>query len=431
MNIKSKKMKILHLVCFPLFGSGSGTFVRKLAEKTAKEFPEDEVAILSVDKKSTFQGVKIFPLKLPFNVAFTGHPDWKKYKLYSELNQREINTLYESFRRQTIRVVDMFKPDIIHVHHASIFSSIAHYIKAVYGINYVVSVHGTGVLCADQDKRWIPLVRPGLESAFYVIPVSSDTKKWMLRVFGESYKNKTRVRPGGVDIEAFPKSGTTEIVDKMYNLDNKDVVIFAGKLTKVKGVEYLLKAAPKIDAKIFIIGGGEDKKRLEQLAKKLNLKNVVFTGYKGKDSIEEFRQFYRRASVFVFPSVWDEPLGLVALEAMSSSTPVVASDKGGISLAVKNGYNGFLIPSKSPEAISKKVNILLHDKKLQKKFSQNARATVESKFSWRLISRKFHEWYVAAHERSEEYKKNKSLLVDKRQIEEERKDVKKKGLDYI
>ena len=120
-----------------------------------------------------------------------------------------------------------------------------------------------------------------------------------------------------------------------------------------------MKAAKDIRGHIYIIGDGPEMKNLEDLSYKLNLRNVHFLGYMGDDKKEEFKEFYYRADVLVTPSVWDEPLGLVILEAMSCKTPVVATRKGGIPLAVKNGVNGFLVRPRSSQQIAEAVNKLL------------------------------------------------------------------------
>lgn len=425
-------MKILHLLMYPLFGSGSGTYVRKLAEKTASEFPDDEIAVLCPDRKRSIEGVKIIPFDLPFPVAFTGHPDWPNCKIYSELSSEEMFQVLEAFQDAAIKAVKKFKPDVIHCHHESIFAWVSSTLRAVTRINYLVTVHGTGVLCASQDRRWIPLVRPGLNDSFYINAVSGDTKKWMMKIFGRQLDRKTKIITGGVDIEAYPKTGPTDLVDNKYNLIGKKVVIFTGKLTPKKGVEYLVKAAPKIKGEVFIIGGGDEKARLEALAEKLKVKNVTFTGYIDPKSIEEFRQFYRRANVFVFPSIWDEPLGLVALEAMASGTPVVASKKGGIPLAVKNGKTGFLVRAKSPKQIAEMVNKILLNPELERQLGDNARKLVEERFNWKVISHKFRDIYELAFiDSSRKRKAGKALIVDKEEIRREKREIKGKKLDYI
>lgn len=423
-------MKILHLLMYPLFGSGSGTYVRKLAEKTASEFPEDEVAILCPDGKNKVKGVKIFDLEMPFKVAYTGHPDWPNCKIYSQLTNEEMAEIVRSFLKSTTEAVQRFKPDVIHCHHASHFAWASSFIRAIYSTNYIVTIHGTGVLCASQDKRWIPIVRPGLNDAFLINAVSGDTKKWLFKVFGKKLASKTRIIPGSVDLDAYPRSGPTDLIEKKYHLKDKKIVIFTGKLTVRKGVEYLIKAAPKIKGDVFIIGGGDDKERLVEIAKKVKAKNVIFTGYIDSSSVEEFRQFYRRANVFVFPSVWDEPLGLVALEAMASCTPVVGSKKGGIPLAVKNDQTGYLVRARSPKQIADTVNKILADPELEKRLGENARKLVEERFSLKKMAHKFHDIYIQAHENSMKRRKARAIIAPE-EIERERREVKGKRVGFI
>ena len=216
-----------------------------------------------------------------------------------------------------------------------------------------------------------------------------------------------------------------------------NIVISRDKNYKVKsGLVFndlgkaILFAQKKDKQEVFIIGGGDDKERLMELAKKLKTKNITFTGYIDPRSVEEFRQFYRRANVFVFPSIWDEPLGLVALEAMASCTPVVGSKKGGISMAVKNDQTGYLVRAKSPKQITVAVNKILADPELEKRLGENARKLVEEKFNLKKIARKFHDIYSQAYENSIKRKKTKALIGPK-ELERERREVKGKRVDYI
>lgn len=422
-------MRILFLLKYPLFGSGSGTYTRKLAEKLAQLYPKDKVAIFCPDEKNKIPNVKIYFFKLPFYVANTGHPDWPKAKLFHQLTNQEIDKIYKSALSQVTEVVNDFKPDIIHVQHELYFTWIANYLRAIYGIYYLVTVHGTGLLTASQDKRWIPLTRDALRRAWLMNAVSRDTKKWLLKIYGrKEIGNKIRIIPGGIDIESYPKVAPMKFIDKKYHLEGKKVVLFAGKLEPHKGVEYLIKAATKIKGEIFICGGGSDKERLEKLTSAMRLKNVHFLGYFGPEYVEELREFYRRANVFVFPSIWDEPLGLVALEAMASSTPVVASKKGGVPLAVKDKINGFLVRAKSAKAIAEKVNLILKNPELEKKMGEEARRIVEEKFSWTKIAKRFHVYYEQAHQESQKRLKAMRLPLD---IKRERIEIKGKKLGAI
>ncbi|MBM2820353.1 MAG: hypothetical protein HW405_113 [Candidatus Berkelbacteria bacterium] len=423
-------MKILMLLKYPLFGSGSGTYVRKLSEKLKILYPDDQLAIFCPDLKNKINGINLYYYKMPFHAASTGHPDWPDAKLYSNLSRQNIDELYIESFNQIIKVVNDFKPDVIHVHHALYFSWIANYLSSIYGIFYVVTTHGTELLTASENKSWIPLTRDALCRASMITAVSGDTKKWLLRIYGRYGQhgiiNKMRIIPGGVDYESYSRLEPIKIINKKYNLGGKRVVIFSGKLTYKKGVQYLIKAALKIKAEIFIIGGGEEESKLKALVDELKVKNVHFMGYFGANDDKELKEFYRRADVLVFPSIWEEPLGLVALEAMASSTPVVASKKGGIPLAVKNNVNGFLVRARSAKAIAEKVNFLLKNEDIRKKMGEEARKIVEEKFNWTKIAQRFHEYYEHAFRTSQERLKRMKLPVD---IEQERIEIKGSRLD--
>lgn len=419
-------MKILQLLCFPLWGSGSGTYTRKLSEKLVEL--GEKVAIVCPEERRV-KKIKIYNVQLPFKVAFTGHPEWPNCKKYSELSSSEISDILESFWKVIRRAVEEFRPDVIHVQHASFLLWIGNYLKAIYGIPYIVTSHGTDLLNVSLNKRYLPLTQDALRRTEAIVCVSGDTRKWLLKIFSKKLQNKTRVIPGGVDLKAWSREEKISIIDKKYHLAGKKLVIFAGKLTKPKGVEYLIKAAPKIKGEIYILGGGDEKEKLEKLSRDLGLKNVHLLGYFGKEYINELREFYARADVAVVPSIWDEPLGLVVLEAMASSTPVVASKKGGIPLAVKNNLNGFLVRARSAKAIAKAVNQILRNEDLQKKMGLEARRTVEEKFDWKIIAKKFINYYKIAYENSlkNQHLGKKLPYID---IGREKIEVKTKKLDY-
>jgi len=117
-------------------------------------------------------------------------------------------------------------------------------------------------------------------------------------------------------------------------------------------------------------------KHLEKKAKDLKLNNVHFIGHLGEKA--GINKFYNRADVLVVPSVWDEPLGLVILEAMACKTPVVVTRKGGIPLAVKDGVNGYFVRPKNASQIAQKVNKLLSNEEKRIKMGENARKIVSN-----------------------------------------------------
>jgi len=387
--MEKRKLRVLYLQTFPFYGSGSGTYARYLAREVSKTH---HVAIVAPDGRPlSGNNIKIYPIKMPFNVAFTGHPEWKNCRLYKDISHREILTIYKSFLNHAVDAVEDFRPNIIHVHHAFPFSWAARFIKSTYQIPYIITIHGSELPTAQKDKRYIALTMDALRKARRIIPNSYYTRDWMLKVFGDEYRSHIRMIPGGVDINRFRKTSTTDI-DKMFSIKKEKIVVFAGKLTVYKGVKYLIRAAKKIHGKVLILGDGPERKNLEKIAKEEKITNVRFLGHLGSDT-DFLIKFYTRADVFVAPSIWDEPLGLVILEAMACETPVVVTRKGGIPLAVKDGQNGFFIRPRNSNEIAQKVNALLDNDALRQKMARKAREIAVQKFSWSIISQKFENIY--------------------------------------
>ena len=379
-------MRILYLQMFPLFGSGSGTYARELAQEVAKKH---EVAMV-VPHRNGIKGIKIYNVLLPTKIAFTGHPQWPDCKLYTKVGGRELSANYLAYFRAIISAVNDFEPDIIHVHHLMPLTWAARFIKIAYGLNFLVTAHGSELPTLENDKRYPFFTQEALRKSVRIVPNSFWTKGWIQKIFNSQFNKKIRVIPGGVDLSLFPKEMDTSAIDEKFNLKGKKLIFFSGKLTKYKGVKYLVQAAKNIDGVVGIAGAGPERKALENMVKDLRLKNIKFFGYINGD---ELIHLYYRADVCVVPSVWDEPLGLVVLEAMAANTPVVVTRKGGIPLMVKEGYNGLFVRPRNPKEIAEKVNFLLRNETLRVKMGKRARQTVEEKFTWERIAGKYERMY--------------------------------------
>lgn len=371
---------------FPLYGSGSGTYARELAAEVGKTH---EVAMVVPDKTAT-AGVKHYPVSLPVKIAFTGHPQWPDCKLYTKVGGKELSANYLAYFQAVIKAVNDFDPDIIHVHHLMPLTWVARFIKIAYRLNFIVTAHGSELPTLENDKRYPFLTQEALRKSVRIVPNSFWTKGWIKKVFNGQFNDKMRVIPGGVDLSRFPKDLDVSSLELKYNLKGKKLILFSGKLTKYKGVKYLVQAARNIDGLVGITGDGPERKNLENLAGELKLTNVKFFGYINGN---ELLHLYYRADVCVVPSVWDEPLGLVVLEAMAANTPVVVTRKGGIPLMVKEGYNGLFVRPRNAKEIAEKVNFLLRNEALRTKMGNRARQTVEEKFTWEKIAGKYERMY--------------------------------------
>lgn len=424
----NRKIRILLLLKFPLYGGGSGAFTRRLAQKLV-ETGRFEVAIAAPDSRQ-IPGIKVYQIKPAFKAVFESHPEWKRAVKYTELTSPEFNKQYISFMKGITKVVEDFRPDVIHVNHAHFLTWLASYIKSIFGITFIVSVHGTDIFNTTLDRRYLVLLRQAVERAEQIVAVSPHTKKWFLKVCGKKLTKKTRVITHAIDAENYAEKLENFTINDRYKLRNKKLVLFVGRLTKEKGVEYLIKAAKHIHGEIFIIGDGERKDYLVNYAKLIQAKNVHFLGYFGKKNADYLKEFYHRADVLVLPSVVDESLGLVVLEAMAAKTPVVASNKGGIPLVIKDGYNGFLIRARSPKAITESVNKILNNEKLAQKLGENAYKTVIEKFDWNVITPQFENVYLkaAAVTKKLQASLTKSIF-DREDLEREQLELQEK-IDY-
>jgi len=382
-------MRIPFLYDFPLWGSGSGTYLRYLIQELVKL--NHKIGIVSPEERR-FLGDKIKQYKVspPQIPVFVGHPELKGAKRYSELSEREILEIYKSYLDTTFEAVTNFKPDLIHVNHLSLISWIAKYINSLKNVKYIITTHGTGLSQILSDKRYFPLCQDAVRGAREITTVSGHTRSRFLKTFGRGYSKNIHIIPGGVNIRSFPNNVDTSHLDKKYEIKDKKVVLFCGRLSSEKGTKYLIRAAANIKGEIFIIGGGPEEHYFSQLIARKKIKNVHLLGYLKH---EELIDFYYRADVFVAPSVVEEALGLSILEAMAAKTPVIATRKGGIPLLVKSGYNGLFVKARNSQNIANACNRILRNDKLRKKMGENARKSVEEKFTWKKTAMKFHRLY--------------------------------------
>ncbi|MBI2641799.1 glycosyltransferase family 4 protein [Candidatus Roizmanbacteria bacterium] len=383
-------MKVLYLYMFPLWGNGSGAWLRRLTRHLTDNFPDYEAAIVAPEKRM-LKYAKIFRLEPPLMGIFVGHPELLGVKKYSKFSNQEMIEIFNYYLLQTSRAIEKFKPDLIHAFHTAFLPQVARIMANFYKIPFIITTHGSDLYYLKEDSRWRLSVRDSSLRAKWITANSNFTRQWYLQMFGRDLSKKTRTIPAGVNnMIDFGKN--VSWIDKKYHFKYDHMVLFTGRLTQHKGVEYLIKAARQIKAEIVILGDGPERKYLESLINKYKLTNVHMLGYFSQ-KLGEIDDFYLRSDIYVAPSVWNEPLGLVILEAMVHKTPVIVTRKGGVSTIVKDDMNGFLVRPKSASIIAQKVNQLLKDDKLRYKMGENAYRTVSERFNWGKIAGKFYRLY--------------------------------------
>ena len=164
--------------------------------------------------------------------------------------------------------------------------------------------------------------------------------------------------------------------------------LYVGRLKRYKGVEIALRALSvarrtRPDLTLEIAGQGDDRSRLETLARGIGLGDVVrFLGFVGED---EKRRLMRRAWALVFPSP-KEGWGISNVEAAACGTPALASDSPGLRESVRHGITGYLVPHGDANALAERMLALAADPELVARLGRAARTFAEG-LSWESAAR--------------------------------------------
>ena len=293
------------------------------------------------------------------------------------------------FPFRSLRVLERF--DLIHTqYHPDIFvGNIANkFLKKPHVFTY----HGFAPIRAWRIyKQRLKMIdhRVGTFLAFRskihkIITVSNFLKEELIRRYFIK-KERIQVIYNGVDTERFNPNVNENRIRRFYKLGSSPVVLYLGRLAPYKGVQFLIKAIPKILRELpetkFLISGAMryDIADLKRLLKSLKIENsVVFTGYV---SDREVPYLYAACDVFCYPSLW-EGFGLTPAEAQACGKPVVAFNTCAIPEVVESGQTGLLVEQRNVEALAKAVVSLLQDGERRFHMGLKARERVLQLFSW-------------------------------------------------
>jgi glycosyltransferase involved in cell wall biosynthesis len=148
------------------------------------------------------------------------------------------------------------------------------------------------------------------------------------------------------------------------------------------------------DAKLILVGDGEERDYLENLTDHLVIRDCV--DFVGKVSHECISDFMRQSDVFVLPSL-SESFGIVNLEAMACRLPIVATNAGGIPDLIENGINGYLVPPENFQEMANKIMVILKDPILAYTLSENNYKKAQA-YSWEKITEKLECIYTYKNE---------------------------------
>jgi len=234
------------------------------------------------------------------------------------------------------------------------------------------------------------------KDATLIVTVSKYSSKKIVQLYGVDEK-KIRIVPNGVDLRKFKVVEGCEKVKHRIEANNKQCVLFVGRLVPRKGLHFLIEAARYVvnerkETMFVVVGDGPLKNHLISYSKKQGVSdNFVFLG-----DIHEVMlpRLYNCADVFALPSI-QEGQGIALLEAQATSKPVVAFNVSGINEIVLDKETGLLVKPDSYELANAILN-LLSNKSLREKMGRCGRKFVSKNFSWDICAQRMLQVYCEA-----------------------------------
>jgi len=235
--------------------------------------------------------------------------------------------------------------------------------------------------------------------ADHIQAISNYLADWARNMGAKSVE----VVPNGVSINKYeirnPKSETNL---KSQN-SNIKTIITTSRLVRKNGVDTLIKAMAILyvqhrmsNIKLQILGDGQDEKKLKDLAKELNVQNVV--RFLGHIEPEYVYKYLAEADIFVRPSR-TEGLGSSFLEAMGAGLPIIGAPVGGIPDFLKDGETGLFCKVDDSKDLAEKIKKLIMDETLVKRIAENGRRLVLEKYNWDDLSQRMENIFKTMNEK--------------------------------
>ena len=327
----------------------------------------------------------------------------------------------ETKMAQVVSFLELTRPDIVQLHQVAnhhLVSFIAkRYPSVLYLYNHLLSCPSGNRLYLNSTEVCHISVSPPCLLNHYTKRCGTRRPNKVLEGYIRSYLNNkaARVVPRLLAISSYLKSTLIdagyepskisvinafspaildqEATDSVSYPTDDNIILFVGRITEVKGLQFLIKSLPmlKQDWHLIVAGDGYYLPQIQNLVATLGLQERV--KFKQWVPNGEMKALYERASVIVVPSIYPDPFVLVGLEAMRYARPVVAFDVGGISEWLENGYNGFLCRHPDIADLAAKIDHLLSDKDLARQFGINGKQKLNTTFNPEVITTAFIHCY--------------------------------------
>ncbi|HEY8024407.1 MAG TPA: glycosyltransferase family 4 protein [Burkholderiaceae bacterium] len=298
----------------------------------------------------------------------------------------KLQNVFSYGRRVAVAVRDV---DVVYLHNEP---NILLFLKKRPGRKIVLHMHNDHL----SLRLFRPFYRHALAKVDVVICVSDYIRRQAVAHFPE-HAARFRVVLNATNADLFQPYGAEALrqLEGVVRLDaDKRYLLYVGRLTSIKGVHVLIQACREVfrhhpEVRLVIAGSSffegavrtDYERELIALAAPVS-DAIAFTGYLPH---EKLKYLYAAADLVVLPSVWQEPFGLVMLEAMASGTCVVSSAVGGIPEVLEDGHNGVLVRPDDAAALADAICKALAAPDAMQRMETAARQRVLENFTWERL----------------------------------------------
>ncbi|MGX5680475.1 glycogen synthase [Schumannella luteola] len=315
---------------------------------------------------------------------------------------------------------DVSGADLVHSH-TWYANAAGHLASMLHGIPHVVTAHSLEPLRPWKAEQlgggyrvssWIE--KTAFENAAAVIAVSEGMRRDILRSYPALDEARVQVVHNGIDLERWVPLDEPEMLRGLGIDPDRPSVVFVGRITRQKGLPYLLQAARLLppDVQLILCAGAPDTPEiLAEVQAGVAALQQERTGVVWLERLlsqAELSAVLTRATTFVCPSVY-EPLGIVNLEAMACAAPVVGTATGGIPEVVEDGVTGRLVPIEQVQDgtgtpidpdrfvadLAAALTEVVSNPEAARAMGRAGRERAEREFSWSSIARRTTEIYAS------------------------------------
>ncbi len=287
--------------------------------------------------------------------------------------------------------------DIIHIY--SVWMHVPVALAAIYSKRYPVILHPQGSWqFLDQDSAKMKFLKfvwkYGAKRCTKIITLNDDESD-LYATWGIDRTKIVKI-PNAVNLDGFSKGSGPGVFKRLLKTTGP-IVLFIGALDKHKGIFTIIDSISEVIREIpdtaFVFVGKGESDLFQEYARRRGIDKACH--FLGEYPNEELPELYESADIFVAPTAY-EPFGIVLIEAMACSRPVISTCVGGPKEIIKDGETGFLIEPGNHLQLAEKIRFLLQNRGLAKEMGQKGRARVIASFTWEKVSRKIEKVYRVA-----------------------------------